>query len=85
MSEVSIEPLEVVRDVEMWVERELQDLRKYQNREPMDEGAIYGIHRLAADAYARGYKDGRNAEIARWDGERRRMRDAQKNGEQSGE
>ncbi len=75
MTDVTIEPLEVVRNVERWIGCELADIRKYDNREPMDEAAIYGIHKLAAEAYARGYADGRNAEIARWDGERRRMRE----------
>ncbi|MGF3056170.1 hypothetical protein [Microbacterium sp. YY-01] len=72
-----IEPFEVVQDVERWCESELENIRKYTNREPMDETTIYGIHELAAKAYARGYADGRTAEAARSDGARRRMRQDQ--------
>lgn len=65
MSEQRIEPSEVVMAVEMYVEGELRDEEKYDNRKPLDESGIYGLHLLAAKVYALGYDAGERAATER--------------------
>lgn len=51
-------PREVAEAVERYVERELADQGKYENRSPLDESGVYELHLLAAKIYARGFDDG---------------------------
>ena len=46
-----IEPASVVQTVERYVDAELADVNKYENRSLLDESGIYSLHLLAADIY----------------------------------
>lgn len=70
-----VEPAEIVQLVEAFVESEHRDAAKYANRTPLDDSGVFTLHRLAAEIYAAGYRDGERAESARRHGERRRERD----------
>lgn len=52
------EPATVASMVEQYVYGELADAEKYDNRTPLDESGIYSLHRLAAEIYAVGWRDG---------------------------
>lgn len=67
MTDNSIEPPEVIQAVEFYIEQELSDAAKYDNRAPFDESGIWSLHQLARDIYARGVDDG-----TRQEGERQR-------------
>lgn len=76
-----IEPLAVVQHVEQYVDRELQDAEKYDNRDLLDESGIWSLHELAAKIYAQGYADGQAAESERSRHEARRARYAATRGQ----
>ena len=59
---MAIEPNNVVNMVELYVDGELADAKKFENREPLDESGIYSLHILAADIYEAGFRDGRASE-----------------------
>lgn len=69
MREYQPEPYEVVEMVERYVDKELDDARKFDNREPLDDSGVYSLHLLAAAIYAKGALDGERAASER---ERRR-------------
>lgn len=69
-------PVEVVERVDQYVENELRDADRYENREPLDESGIWSLHGLVADAYAFGWAAGARAEARRADGRRQREREA---------
>lgn len=75
-TEARILPPQLVQEVEMWVDRELAMVGKFDNREPLDESGIFSLHRLAARVYAAGFEDGERAAGERHHGERRRAREA---------
>lgn len=60
-TESNVEPYPVVQLVEQYVDDELQQARKYDNRTPLDESGVYSLHCLAAKIYSAGYMDGGNA------------------------
>lgn len=65
MSDVRIEPPEVVQLVDGYVDKEHLDAEKYDNRTPLDDAGVWDLHQLAAEIYARGWRDGQNAETIR--------------------
>lgn len=68
-------PIAVVEIVDQFIGDEHRDARKFTNRELLDDSGAYRLHLTAAEVYARGYQDGRMAEMARASGERQRERD----------
>lgn len=77
-------PVAVVEMVDQYVSAEYREASKFSNRAVLDESGAYSLHGLAAELYARGYQDGRMAERARADGERRRERDLAGDGKKNG-
>lgn len=76
MSETTrIEPNEVVHLVESYVGSELASSAKYDNKTPLDEDGIFTLHRLAAEIYAIGYRDGEMAQINKSLSARLRLKD----------
>lgn len=69
-----VEPQSVIQLVESYVDEELSDVKKFDNRAPLDESGIWSLHDLAAKIYAQGYQDGERAEGER--AQRRRVRGA---------
>ena len=61
----SIEPREVIDLVERFVSEALRDAERYENRAPLDESGIYGLHQLAREVYALGVRDGVSQEVTR--------------------
>lgn len=61
----AIEPAEVVQLVERYVEHELSDAARFTNSTPLDESGIFGLHRLAAQIYAAGWRDGERSTVER--------------------
>ena len=51
-------PLAVSQAVDRWIDSELSDARRYDNRQPLDESGAWSLHRLVAESYARGWSDG---------------------------
>ncbi|AHH16570.1 hypothetical protein NONO_c17700 [Nocardia nova SH22a] len=78
MSDHQIEPLEVIRAIESYVERELHDTAKYSNREPFDQPGVWSLHQTARDIYARGVDDGTRQEDERQRCQRNRDRETVK-------
>lgn len=69
-----IEPQAVVELVERYIDDELRQAAKYDNREPFDDSGCWSLHELAAQIYATGYDHGERAEAERQRGERNRRR-----------
>lgn len=63
--EARISPASVVQAAEDYVESELTDAARYDNRTPLDESGIWSLHRLAAAIYAIGWADGERASVTR--------------------
>jgi len=78
VSDNRIEPQEVIQAVEFYIEQELNDAAKYDNRAPFDESGIWSLHQLARDIYARGVDDGTRQEAERQRHQGRRDREAAK-------
>jgi hypothetical protein len=76
MAEYSIEPREVAEAVERYVERELADAAKYENRTPLDDSGVWSLHRLAASVFALGFESGEQVAEVRARGQRDRERAA---------
>jgi hypothetical protein len=72
MATEPVEPLEVAERVERYVDRELTDARKYDNRAPLDDSGVWSLHRLAAEIYALGFDAGEMVAGIRHRGERQR-------------
>jgi hypothetical protein len=72
-----IEPLTVAEAVENYVESELHDEAKYENRKPLDESGVWSLHALAARIYAQGWADGRRAADIHARGQRLRLKDTE--------
>lgn len=68
-------PRPLIEAVELYVERELDDMAKYVNCHPLDESGIWALHALAAKIYAVGWGDGEAAEAERARAARRRSRE----------
>ncbi len=60
-----IEPLHVVDAIEQYVDRELRDVRTYENRELLDPAGISGLHQLGTKLYEDGFADGTAATLRR--------------------
>lgn len=75
-SQPRVMPAAVVQQVESYVDDELAQARKYDNRQPLDESGVHTLHRLAAQVYAAGWADGEAAQAERDRGQRRRERNA---------
>lgn len=75
MSDVIPVPQQVIEVVERWVDKELRDAEKYENRTPMDESGIFSLHRMSAEVYAAGFDAGERAAEARARGYNQRRRD----------
>ncbi len=80
-----IEPPEVIRVVENYVDEELRDTARYTNRTPLDSSGVWGLHQVARDIYALGVRDGASQERARSSGIRQRERDAAKAAAENGD
>jgi hypothetical protein len=68
-------PADLVAEVERYVDGELADARKYDNREPLDDSGVWSLHRLIASAYQRGYDDGQRSADAEFRGRQQRAAD----------
>lgn len=75
MSESIIEPREVAEAVERYVDSELADARKFENRRPLDDGGVWELHRLAAKVFALGFEAGEQVGEIRARGQRNRDRE----------
>ena len=75
MSESIIEPREVAEAVERYVAEELANVAKYENRKPLDDSAVWSLHRLAANLFALGFEAGEQVAEVRARGQRDRERD----------
>jgi hypothetical protein len=71
-TEHTVVPLEVAEAVERYVDRELADFRKFDNRAPFDGSGVWSLHRLAAHVYALGFDAGEGVAEIRARGERAR-------------
>lgn len=58
-------PIGLVREVDSYVRSELDDAKKFDNREPLDESGVWSLHRLVERAYAQGWQEGAEAESER--------------------
>lgn len=58
MSDQPIETRAVAQEVEMFIDKEIEQVAKYENRQHMDESATFSLHQLAAQIYAMGWRDG---------------------------
>ncbi|WP_422758737.1 hypothetical protein [Paenarthrobacter sp. C1] len=67
-----IEPLPVVELVDGYVRKALHDADAYSNVELLDESGVFSLHRVAAEIYALGFRDGEDAQSRRHDHERMR-------------
>lgn len=67
-------PVQLVQEVEQYVEGELADADRYDNRELLDESGVCSLHQLASQIYARGWDDGERAQAERDNGQMRRDR-----------
>lgn len=72
MSVTRILPLRLVGDVERYIESQLADAEKYDNRHPLDESGIWSLHALAAEIYSAGWADGEATEAERQRSQRNR-------------
>ena len=77
MIETWIEPTDICQMVETYVYKELDDARKFDNSEPLDESGIWSLHQLARRIYARGVEDGVRQEQTRTNAQRQRDTNAQ--------
>lgn len=68
-------PVQLVQEVERYVESELADADRYDNRQPLDEAGVWRLHTLGAEVYGRGWEDGERAQAERENGQRRRDRE----------
>lgn len=68
-------PAPLVQEVERYVESELADVERYDNRQLLDESGVFSLHTLAAAIYAHGWEDGERAQGERSNGQRRRDRE----------
>jgi hypothetical protein len=75
MSESIIEPREVAEAVERYVDAEFAEARKFENRRPLDDAGVWGLHRLAATVFALGFEAGEHVAEVRARGQRERERD----------
>lgn len=78
-SEPRILPPSLVEAVERYVESELDDAARFDNRHPFDESGVWSLHALAAEVYAAGWADGEAAEASRDRGARARARRPKEN------
>ena len=74
MSQTSrpIEPMNVVEMIDSYVRKALHDSDAYDNVELLDESGVWSLHRVAAEIYALGFRDGEDAESRRRDHAERR-------------
>lgn len=54
-------PVSIVQEVERYVDDELADAKKFDNRTPLDESGVWSLHEVVARAYAKGFSDGQFA------------------------
>lgn len=76
MAERSIEPFEVARIVEDYVDAQFLAAEKFTNRELLDDSGVYDLHTLAGRIYAVGFRDGAASEGWRQAASNRRERAA---------
>ena len=69
-------PVNVVSEVEAYVNAELADAAQYENRTPLDDSGVWTLHRLVAEAYSRGFGDGCTVQAERDRGRSRWEREA---------
>lgn len=72
---MNIEPADVVRMIDQYVEEEYTQAGTYDNKGVLDEDGIYNLHTLAAEIFALGYEAGRASEAIRNQAKRQRERD----------
>lgn len=51
-------PRDITESVEEYVDAEIRDWLRYENRTPFDESGCWSLHRLAAKVYAQGWTAG---------------------------
>ena len=69
---MSVEPKAVADIIEEFVDDEHRGAGKWANRSPLDESGVFTLHRLAADIYTAGFKEGERTEAVRERGRRQR-------------
>lgn len=72
---MSVEPKEIAALIEAFVSDEHASVRKYENRELLDESSVWTLHQLAADIYEAGFDEGTRTHEARERGRRQRKAD----------
>ena len=63
---VKIEPESIAQAVDLFVDKHLRDVAKYENRTTLDESAVWELHDLAAEIYATAWEDATRAAEQRW-------------------
>lgn len=72
MADTKPVPPQIIESVERYIDEELADARKYENRWPLDESGISSLHLLVADIYAAGFEAGERVAQIRARGVRQR-------------
>lgn len=81
MSDNMIEPPNVIHLVDHYIDQEVRDAERYENRTPLDDSGAWSLHQLARDIYALGVADGAEQARARAGSQRQRERNAAKEGD----
>lgn len=68
-------PIDVVDSVERYVDSELDQAKKYDNRTPLDESGVYTLHQLVARVYQAGWDAGAMGQMHKESRLRQRIRD----------
>lgn len=58
-------PIDLTQAVDRYVDKERDDAKKYDNREPLDYSGVWSLHALAAEIYAAGFSAGEQVEAER--------------------
>jgi hypothetical protein len=85
MSEPRIVTEEIVRLVDEYVRKQLDDKNRYANSTPLDESGVYSLHLLASVIYAQGFDAGERVEAMRNHGAHMRQRELEKKQSVTGE
>lgn len=84
MAEPRVVPPSVTQLIETYIDRQLEQAHRYDNRQPFDESGVFDLHRLAALIYVSGWSDGEQSQAERDRGQRRRERRAAELGADGG-
>lgn len=74
MSDPRIIPQAVAQEVDLWIDKQIEDAINFVNSEPLDESGAWSLHALAARIYAAGFSDGERVTDQRLSAEHRRAK-----------